>query len=576
MPIADYAIVGNGFSCALISLEGSIDWLCWPAFDSPSCFGGLLDPVRGGYFAISVEQEVRRRTRRYQGLSFILETEIQATSGRLRRIELMTGSSLDAQAVLRRIEVVEGEVAIIAEIDVRPDYALHVAEPVASDQGFAFGDIHLQSPPHLIWDRAGSVLRTRHVLTAGETLDLVVSNTATPWYFDSERSASYAFWAERPPIAGRNGRYGPFIERSAQLITLLTYRPTGALLAAATTSLPERKGADRNYDYRYVWLRDMAFVIMAMLPRGHFQRPAKRFIDWFVMNCLDLRRRVPNMFPIDAPGDVRERILAHLGGYADSRPVRIGNAAAEQFQLDSYGELLQAVKLYADHVGALEWGWWPGLTRLADDLCRHWAQPDWGIWEERSQPRQYLYSKAMTWVGLEAAIALALRFHLPGNVSWWQENARAVHAHIDDNYWNADRGLYAAVAAGDQVDPSALLLALFGVVPIQDERARQTALQIERDLGANGLVYRRLEDESSRLAEGTFNLCTLWLVIYWARVGDKARAAGLFDGFLAHANDVLLFSEEIDPVNGDYLGNYPQLFVHAALIVAADALEEAS
>ena len=253
--------------------------------------------------------------------------------------------------------------------------------------------------------------------------------------------------------------------------------------------------------------------------------------------------------------------------------MRVGNAAVDQFQLDAYGELLVAVQLYAEHVGRLERGWWPLLSRLADDLARRWTLPDSGIWEERARPRQYLYSKVMTWAGLRAAVALALQFKLPGDNAMWEENANRLRIYIDATYWNADIGAYVAVENGNAVDASSLLLGLYDYLPINDARLTSTAEAVERDLCTGGLCYRHLEDESARANEGTFNLCTLWLVIYWARAGQKERARRLFDAFLARANAFNLYSEEIDPDTGAFLGNYPQLFVHSALIVAADVLE---
>ncbi len=577
VPIAEYGLVGNGFTCALISISGSVDWLCLPAFDSPSVCGAILDVNSGGRFALMPMQPVLRSVARYIDISFVMETELWVEGAHLRRTEFMAGSALDHQALLRCMEVVEGEAEIFISLDLRPDYALRRPTPEQTIDGFRIGDFYLQCPTNVAWELTPEGrLDGRIVLHAGESLTTTLANAPGPWHFPSELRATRAWWESGPPIARRESVYGRYIERSVQLIHLMTYRPTGALLAAPTTSLPEKIGGTRNYDYRYVWLRDMAFVILAMLPRGQFQNVTKRLIDWFVISCINPREHVPIMFTIDAKGEIGERILSHLEGYGGSRPVRVGNEAVEQFQLDAYGELLIAVKLYAEHVGHLERGWWPLLTRLADDLSKRWSNPDWGIWEERAMPRQYLYSKAMTWVGLEAAVELAVRFSLPGNAEWWKENANRIRVYIDEHYWNERRGCYVAVQGGEGVDASALLLGLYEYLPVGDPRLRRTAEVIERELCDNQLCFRRLEDERAQEVEGTFNLCTLWLVIYWARAGERRRARDLFDRFLARANPFYLYSEEIDPRTGEYLGNYPQLFVHAAIIVAADALEQES
>lgn len=571
--IADYGLVGNGFSAALISIAGSVDWLCWPAFDSESVFGALLDVARGGRFALVPALPVQRSESGYLGSGFVMQTDIVLAGARLRRTEFLAGSALERQALLRRIEAVAGEAEIDVVLDVRPGYGARQAPPVCVNGALRCDDFWFRTSRPLSFRIVDGIAHARVRLCAGEALDFSFANNAHAWSFAEELRATRSWWESGPPIVGRDSAYGAVIERSVQLIHLMTYRPTGALVAAATTSLPEKIGGDRNYDYRYVWLRDVAFVIHSMLPRGQFQHATKRLIDWFVMSCIDPRAHVPIMFSIDARGEIEERVLSHLEGYAGSRPVRVGNAAVHQFQLDAYGELLLAVKLYAEHVGRLERGWWPLLSRLADDLARRWMQPDSGIWEERARPRQYLYSKVMTWAGLEAAVALALRFKLPGDTASWQENANNLRIYIDANYWNADIGAYVAVENGNAVDASSLLLGLYDYLPIHDARLTSTAEAVERDLCTGGLCYRHLEDESARANEGTFNLCTLWLVIYWARAGQKTRARRLFDAFLARANAFNLYSEEIDPDTGAFLGNYPQLFVHSALVVAADVLE---
>lgn len=571
--IADYGLIGNGFSAALVSTAGSVDWLCWPAFDSESVFAALLDVARGGRFVLAPTLPILRSASGYSGISFVMQTDLWVAGAQLRRTEFLAGSALDRQALMRRIEVVAGECEIELLLDVRPEYGARQAsaKPVGND--LHFGAMVLRSSRALTYQIGAGIAHTRLHLRAGESLDLSFANNAHVWPFAENLRATCSWWQSGPPIVGRDSAYGAVIERSVQLIHLMTYRPTGALVAAVTTSLPEKIGGARNFDYRYVWLRDVAFVIHAMLPRGQFQQATKRLIDWFVMSCIDPRAHVPIMFTIDAHGEIGERELDHLAGYANSRPVRVGNAAVDQFQLDAYGELLIAVKLYAQHVGRLERGWWPLLSRLADDLARRWMQPDSGIWEERARPRQYLYSKAMTWAGLQAAAELALRFKLPGDNEMWRENANRLRVYIDANFWNVDLGAYVATENGRAVDASSLLLGLYNYLPINDARLTSTAEAVERDLCASGLCYRRLEDESAPANEGTFNLCTLWLVIYWARAGQKERARHLFERFLARANAFHLYSEEIDPETGAFLGNYPQLFVHSALIVAADVLE---
>ena len=574
-PIADYGVVGNGFTCALITTGGSVDWLCWPAFDSPSLLGALLDIERGGRFALLPLAPLVRTQPHYCGRSFVMEVDLWTDGAHLRRTEFMVGASLARQALLRRMQVLSGSAEIYLQLDVRPDYGLQAPLPEKTAQGFRIGNYYFTAPAHIAWEQVDGVLAGRVTLAAGEEIVATLATVADSWDFAAELAAALAWWQSGPPIIGRDdSAYGDLIERSVQLIHLLTYRPTGALLAAATTSLPEHIGGERNYDYRYVWLRDMAFVILAMLPRGQFQEATKRLLDWFVMSCVDPRTHVPIMFSIDANGDIGERELPHWQGYRGSRPVRVGNAAVKQFQLDAYGELLIAVKLYAEHVGHIERGWWPLLSRLADDMARCWQQPDAGIWEERAQSRHYLYSKAMAWAGLEAAIDLALRFKLPGDVPLWKNAASAVRVYIDAHYWSADKGAYVSTEQGNAVDASALLLGLYDYLPVNDRRMRSTAEVIERELCGGGLCYRRLEELYPPQAEGSFNLCTLWLVIYWARAGERERAHKLFEGFVAHANAYRLYSEEIDVRSGEFLGNYPQLFVHAAIIVAADTLEQ--
>jgi GH15 family glucan-1,4-alpha-glucosidase len=573
-PIEDYGVIGNGFSCALVSSAGSVDWLCWPAFDSPSIFAALLDLHNGGRFLVAPVKPVVRTQSSYLGISFVLEQQLWTEGAHLTRTELMAGYDLNRQALMRCVQVMEGSAEIYVYLDLRPNYAMQRVVPLPAADGFRVGDYYFICPSNMAWKiNSEGALEGYITLKTGESLMLALANSRGTWHFPTEMRAAREWWESGPPIVGRKSVYGHVIERSVQLIHLLTYRPTGALIAAPTTSLPERLGGSRNYDYRYVWLRDMAFVMLAMLPRGQFQQATKRLIDWLVINCINPREHVPIMFSIDAKGEIKERVLSHLEGYAGSRPVRIGNDAIRQFQLDAYGELLIAVKLYSEHAGQLERGWWPLLTRLADSLCKTWPHPDWGIWEERAMPRQYLYSKAMTWVGLRAASEIALKFKLPGNEARWQECAKEIRVYIDEHFWNPERGAYVSVAGGQGVDPSALLLGLYDYLPVTDPRLHQTAQIIENELCEDGLLYRRLEDEPGR-SEGTFNLCTLWLIIYRARAGERARARKLFEKFLKRSNSLNLYSEEIDAATGAYLGNYPQLFVHAAIIVAADALEQ--
>ena len=542
LPLADYALIGDGHTGALVGRDGSIDWLCLPRFDAEPVFDRILDAGDGGRFEL---QPVERfeAVRRYREQSNVLETTFTTSSGSVRVTDAMLLGS-EQRELIRVVEGREGTVRV--RWDFRPKVAVELAA----------------------WGADERELDVR----SGDRITFVVAEAPTT-RADAERrleltSASWVEWAARATYAGR---WRSEVLRSALVLKLLTFAPTGAIVAAPTASLPERIGGDRNWDYRYSWLRDGIYTMRALLLLG-FREEAQSFFRWQLDAIAPDVPEVQPLYRIDGSRDGDEREV-ELPGYRGSQPVRFGNAAAAQLQLDVYGHLLESASRLRGETGLLEPSVGPVLARLADFVADSWRGPDAGIWEVRDGVYDFTQSKAMCWTALDRAAELAAAGVLPGSGARWREEANAVRNWIESECWSEELGSYVrAPQLPDEVDGSLLSLPLCAYSRAADPRFVATADAIRRELGAGGpLLYRTA---AARESEGAFLACSFWLVDALGRAGRAEEGHELMGELVGLGNDVGLYGEELDPESGEHLGNFPQGLVHLALVNAAVSLEE--
>jgi GH15 family glucan-1,4-alpha-glucosidase len=587
--IGDYAIIGDCRSAALISRDGSIDWLCWPRFDSPSLFGALLDAGKGGRFAIA-PATAWTATRRYVGDTNVLETTFRTAGGVVRLTDLMPVASeaekrrelWPQHQILRRIECLEGEVPIEMICLPRPDYARTV--PRLRDRGhlgvYYENDgtvLILRSDMPLALSSDFSDASARVTLHEGERryVSLVFSAgdpaVIPPLGAEAEQkiATSLRWWEAWASVCTYTGPYRAAVIRSALTLKLMTYAPSGAVIAAPTTSLPEKIGGVRNWDYRYCWLRDASLTLQALFDLGYLTE-AEAFLSWMLIATRLTWPELRVLYDVYGRTHLDEHELPHLAGYANSRPVRIGNDARGQLQLDIYGEMLDAVYQFVRRGGRLDRVISRRLVKLGNAVCRLWCEPDEGIWEGRGGRLQHTYSKAMCWVALDRLIKLHDECGLAIPVQRFSAVRAEIQQAIESRSFNVEIDSYVSFFEGSDVDASLLQLARHGYVDPGSPRMRATYERIEERLGVNGLLYRYLGHlDGLPPGEGAFGICSFWAVSIQALQGDVDGATTAFEHVLTFANDVGLFAEEIDPDSGAALGNFPQAFTHVGLIDAA-------
>ncbi len=588
-PIGDYAIIGDCHSAALVSRDGALDWLCLPRFDSPSLFAALLDAENGGKFVVrpTSDFEVRRR---YLPDTAVLETTFASATGVARLLDLMSVSSEPEKRsqlqpdheVLRVIECLDGEIEVEVTCDPRPDYA-HAA-PRLRDRGpLGFHSSHraqllvLRSeiPMQLTIDHSGVAGRER--LVRGDRRRIALTFTrGTPAVIpalgavaDTRVARTVHWWRD---WAARCSYAGPFrqsVVRSAITLKLLTYAPSGAVVAAPTTSLPETLGGVRNWDYRFCWVRDASLTLQALFDLG-YPAEAEAFLSWLLHTTRMTHPELQVIYNVYGEKRLPERELTHLEGYAHSRPVRVGNGAAQQLQLDNYGEVTDAVYEFVARGGRLDHQTARLLVGLGHGVCRRWREPDEGIWEIRSERRHHTYSKAMCWVALDRLVRLHDEGHLRAPVDYFRQQRDAVREDVERHGYNEELGSYTAWYGGDSVDASLLLLARYGFVDPTSQRMIGTYNLVHERLAANGLLYRYVTPHDGLPpGDAAFGICSFWAVETRARQGEVAEAVARFEQLLRLANDVGLFAEEIEPELGTAMGNFPQAFTHVGLIDAA-------
>ena len=584
-PLRGYAAIGDGRTVALIACDGSIDWLCLPDLDSPAVFDSLLDAESGGRFALSPTPPFET-SRRYLPGTNVLETTFQTSSGVVRVTDAMTlpTALLSPQRELVRVvEAVTGSVAMHWELVPRFGFG---AKPtrIGRRAGVPVATRGADAVALCSWDAGEPQVTTESIYghfeaTAGERALFAVSFShqeplVIPCRNDVEArlAATHTAWRRWSEGLRSVSTWPAAVGRSALALKLLVHAPSGAIAAAATTSLPEVVGGERNWDYRFCWVRDSAFMLNALLRLGCIEE-ADAFFWWLLQASALTHPRLRVLYRLDGGANARERTVG-LPGYRASSPVRIGNGAAGQRQLDVYGDLLCAAWLYVEAGRAIDAEVGRRLAEIADLVCRIWREPDAGLWEVRSSPQHFTQSKMMSAIALDRAIRLAHAGQIPSrHTSRWQEEATAVREFVDQHCWSVSKGSYVRHAGTDDLDAGLLLGVLFGYGDPREAKLLATVETVRRELSHGPFVYRYSGEDGLSGREGAFLACSFWLVEALGLQGRRAEAGDLMAQLVGLANDVGLFAEEVDPSTGDFLGNLPQGLTHLALIGAALALE---
>jgi alpha,alpha-trehalase len=593
-PISDYALIGNTHSAALVGTDGSIDWCCLPHFDSGAVFCRLLDAGKGGFLRIAPVGGYRT-SRRYSDGTAVVETDFDTVDGRVRLIDFMHTQRIahsrlgvedpHCHRLLRCVEGLSGRVEV--EVVFRPtfDFARRPARLELTPTGvFAQADhehLLLRAGSGVSFQLRGDAAVARVRLMPGERVWIVLAygdahtGDAALQGADPELllAQTCRHWREWEGMCTYEGPFLPQVRLSARVLKMLTFGPTGALVAAPTSSLPERVGGERNWDYRFCWLRDAALVLHALMSIG-LHEAAADFFHWLDGLCEGECDHLQIMYRLDGGARLPEQELHHLSGYRGSAPVRIGNAAAGQKQLDVYGHVLDSALVWLNGTNApIRRGLRLVLRHLADQAAARWREPDHGLWEVRGKARHFLSSKLMCWTALDRAVRLATAGKLDGDARRWRAERDAVRDAIFDHGWDSKIGAFTQVLGAPDLDASALMMPLVGFLPASDERMRSTVAAIRERLTAHGLVYRYLNDDGVAGGEATFAFCSYWLVDNLALQGRLDEACELFAHVNSFASDLGLLSEQIDPASRELLGNYPQGFTHLGLIHSALTIE---
>jgi GH15 family glucan-1,4-alpha-glucosidase len=596
LPIGDYAVLSNCRSAALVSTGGSIDWLCFPRFDSPSIFGRVLD-VTAGHWSIRPVGDFRT-TRIYVEDTMLLQTTFHTPTGVATVVDALAVGSNDrghelgagaTSTLLRRVSGVEEEVALELEFAPRPEYGLIQPVLEAVDGGLRTrggADVLALSSPVAL-DVEEFTARARVTVRPGQSVGFALDHRTTseerPWLWSGDEIAERledTAEAWRTWSALHQAYVGPWrdaVRASGRVLYALTYFPTGAIVAAPTTSLPETPGGSRNWDYRYSWVRDASFTLQALWVAA-CPDEADKFFDYMSGAAASQARRGADlqiMFGVGGERDLSERELPHLAGWRASAPVRVGNGAWNQRQLDVYGELLDAASRLPDQLDRLGSATKRFLADLADTAAKRWRERDQGIWEVRGEPREFLYSKLMCWVALDRAIALADRLDAADRVDAWSATRDEIAEAISTKGWNESANAFTQSFGSEDLDASTLMMPIVGFIPADDPRMKATIdATAERLTDDRGLVYRYRAHDGLEGEEGTFLLCTFWLAQAQALAGELDAAKKTFETAISFANDVGLLAEEVDPTTGELLGNFPQAFSHIGLVNAAYAISQ--
>ena len=581
--IEDYALIGDCRTGALVSREGSIDWLCWPSFSSEACFCSLLGTEENGFWRISPVIGGWQTRRKYREHSLILETTFESAEGAVRVIDFMPMDG-NGSYLIRIVEGLRGRTRLRMELVLRFDYGRTVPWVTRARQG-----VRAVAGPNLAVLRTSEPVHGENLKTVSEfemrrggrawfTLGYGSSYERTPKAVDAwkELKRTEEFWRKWRARHSYRSEYRDAVERSLITLKAMIYRPTGGIVAAATTSLPEAIGGVRNWDYRYCWLRDTTFTLLALANGGYFDE-AEAWQDWLLRALAGSPDQVQIMYGLRGERQLLEWEADWLGGYEGSKPVRVGNAACSQLQLDIYGEMLDC---FFHAQGAMRRHHeedFRVLALLLDHLETVWRLPDQGIWETRGGPQQFTYSKMMVWVAFDRAVQLAEALDYDAPIEKWKAIRETVHAEICAKAYNSTKGCFVQSYGSEQLDAALLLMPLVGFLPGSDERVRRTVEAIERELMPDGLVLRydtKKVDDGLPPGEGVFLACSFWMVSCLNCIGRRRDAKALFRRLLKLRNDVGLLAEQYDPKSKRLLGNFPQAFSHIALVNAAFDLGE--
>ncbi len=586
MRIEDYGLISDMHTAALVGVNGSIDWLCLPRFDSPACFAALLGTEDNGFWRIAPADTARKSSQQYRDSTMVLETVFETESGVVRVVDCMALRDPD-RSIVRLVEGVSGEVPMRMQLAIRFDYGKAIPWVQAEDGGV----LAVAGPDAL-------VLRTE-VPTRGENFTTVADfsvkkgeskSFVLTWYpshqpmpepADPRRLLSHAeaYWREWVGRCTYDGPWKDHVVRSLLAFKAMTFAPTGGIVAAVTTSLPEHVGGMRNWDYRYCWLRDTAFTLSSMMLAGYTEEAAK-WIEWLLRAVAGDAAQLQTMYGPAGERRLTEVELSHLSGYENSKPVRIGNAACEQFQLDVYGEVMSA--LHQARVLKIPAGdaAWRLQRHLVEFVENHWEEPDEGIWEIRGPRRHFTHSKVMAWVAIDRAVKAVEEFQLEGDADRWKKLRDQMHETICREGYNAKRGAFTQFFGSDLIDASALLIPLVRFLPANDERVVRTIEAIQRDLTVDGFVIRYKTGDSSAIdglpaGEGVFLPCSFWLAACLSTLGRHQEAKAILERLIKLSSPLGLYSEEYEPRQKRLLGNYPQAFTHVALIRAVQRIAAA-
>ena len=589
LPIEDHGVIGDLHTAALVGIDGTIDWLCLPRFDAPSVFASILDDEKGGHFRLRPLNYVRSQ-QLYLPDTNVLLTRFLSSEGVAEVLDFMPieAGLKERHDLVRSIRVVRGSMRF--EVDCRPafDYArqrhtisLGKTGAVFACAGTRLGlatRVPLREGPYrnalaqFALEEGEDAAFVLQQLKEGEGPEEVLSSAP----FQDRLQGTLDYWRRWISGSTYRGRWREMVNRSALALKLMVYDPTGALVAAPTMGLPETIGGERNWDYRYTWLRDAAFTLYSLIRVG-FNEEAHNFMGWLLDVCRNSDGKLQPLYGIDGRTEIHEEELPHLSGYRNSRPVRLGNGAYNQLQLDLYGAVLDAAYLHNKHAAPLDYDVWNNLRPTLDWLSENWRQPDEGIWEVRGGRRPFVSSKVLSWVALDRAVRMARQRGLPAPEDHWIKQRNAIYEEVMKKGWNPKRESFVQYYGGEALDASLLLMPLVKFVGPTDPRWLATLNGIQKELSHDTLVYRykvaEAADDGFSSEEGSFNTCSFWLVECLTRAGRLEEARLALEKMFSYANHLGLFTEEIGP-SGEALGNFPQALTHLALISAAVRLDQ--
>jgi GH15 family glucan-1,4-alpha-glucosidase len=576
--IEDYCMIGDCETAALVSREGSIDWLCWPSFSSGACFAALLGTKDHGYWKIAPEGKVKAVRRQYQAHTLVVETTFETKDGEVCLVDFMPPRA-EHSHVVRMVRGVRGKVAMEMDLAIRFDYGRTIPWVTGTEH-----ELHAIAGSDMVVLRSDAPLRGEGMATrsefrvrAGETVSFTLTNLSSLEKVPAAQPAEAAlketqdFWTE---WSGRNKYRGPYtdaVERSLMTLKAMTYKPSGGIVAAVTASLPEKIGGTRNWDYRYCWLRDTAFTLLVLIQAGYVDE-AVEWRKWLLRAIAGAPAQIQTIYGICGERQILEWEAEWLPGYEGSRPVRIGNAAVSQFQLDVFGEVAAALARTPQEDDEIRVSSSAVQAALIDHLCKVWPEPDEGIWETRGGAQHFTHSKVMAWVALDRAIKHHERYDGGGDVKRWKKNREMIHKEVCDKGFNKKLNSFVQSYGSKELDASCLRIGLVGFLPMDDPRIVGTTEAIEKRLMKDGFVQRydtKTSDDGLPAGEGAFLACSFWLVTSLWLIGREADATAMFERLLVLRNDVGLLSEEYDPVGKRMVGNFPQALSHIALIHSA-------